>query len=139
MIRPNEHEQIMLPAGENHVFVLPKEYQSANVLVEITGGGLTKAEAVCANELDVQVSEGFGGLQVTHTGDKKPLSKVYVKVFDDVNGTPTFYKDGYTDLRGKFDCASLSTSDLDGTTKFSILIISEDNGATVKEVQPPKR
>ncbi len=37
--------------------------QDTNVLAEITGGGLTKAEAVCANELDVQVSEGFGRLK----------------------------------------------------------------------------
>ncbi len=139
MIRPNKSGKVMLPAGENHVFALPKEYQSANVLVEITGGGLTKTEAACANELDVQVSEGFGRLQVTHAGDKKPLSKVYVKVFADVNGTPTFYKDGYTDLRGKFDYASLSTGDLDGTTRFSVLIMSDQHGATVKEVQPPKR
>ncbi len=139
MIRPNKSGKVMLPAGEQHVFALPAEYQSANVLVEITGGGLTKAEAAYANELDVQVSEGFGRLQVTHAGDKKPLSKVYVKVFADVNGTPTFYKDGYTDLRGKFDYASLSTSDLDGTTRFSVLIMSDQHGATVKEVQPPKR
>ena len=139
MIRPNLTAKIMLPAGENHVFALPKEYQSANVLVEITGGGLTKAEAAYANELDVQVSEGFGRLQVTHAGDKKPLSKVYVKVFADVNGTPTFYKDGYTDLRGKFDYASLSTGDLDGTTRFSVLIMSDQHGATVKELLPPKR
>ena len=139
MIRPNKSEPIKLPAGENHVFALPKEYQSANVLVEITGGGLTKAAAAYANELDVQVSEGFGRLQVTHTGDKKPLSKVYVKVFADVNGSPVFYKDGYTDLRGKFDYASLSTSDLDATTRFSVLIMSDTHGATVKEVQPPKR
>jgi len=62
MIRPNLSQKIMLPAGENHVFALPKEYQSANVLVEITGGGITKAEAAYANELDVQVSEGFGRL-----------------------------------------------------------------------------
>jgi hypothetical protein len=139
MIRPNKSTTIELPAGENHVFALPAEYQSANVLVEVTGGGLTKAEAAYANELDVQVSEGFGRLQVMHAGDKKPLSKVYVKVFADVNGTPTFYKDGYTDLRGKFDYASLSTSDLDGTTRFSVLIMSDQHGATVKEVQPPKR
>ena len=65
MIRPNKSEKVMLPAGqETHVFALPKEYQSANVLVEVTGGGLTKAEAAYANELDVQVSEGFGRLQV---------------------------------------------------------------------------
>ena len=82
MIRPNKSEKVMLPAGqENHVFALPKEYQSANVLVEITGGGLTKAEAAYANELDVQVSEGFGRLQVRHARDKRALSKVYVKVF----------------------------------------------------------
>jgi hypothetical protein len=139
MIRPNKTEKVMLPAGEHHVFALPAEFQSANVLVEITGGGLTKAEAAYANELDVQLSEGFGRLQVRHATDKRPLSKVYVKVFADVNGTPTFYKDGYTDLRGKFDYASLSTSDLDATTRFSILILSDTHGATVKEVQPPKR
>ena len=139
MIRPNKTEKVMLPAGEHHVFALPAEFQSANVLVEITGGGLTKAEAAYANELDVQLSEGFGRLQVRHAADKRPLSKVYVKVFADVNGTPTFYKDGYTDLRGKFDYASLSTSDLDATTRFSILILSDTHGATVKEVQPPKR
>ena len=34
MIRPNKSEKVMLPAGENHVFALPKEYQSASVLVE---------------------------------------------------------------------------------------------------------
>ena len=37
MIRPNKSEKIMLPAGENHVFALPKEYQSAIVPVEIFG------------------------------------------------------------------------------------------------------
>jgi hypothetical protein len=140
MIRPNKSEKVMLPAGaEAHVFALPKEYQSANVLVEVTGGGLTKAEAAYANELDVQVSEGFGRLQVTRAGDKRPLSKVYVKVFADVNGAPAFYKDGYTDLRGKFDYASLSTGDLDGTARFSVLVMSDTHGATVKELTPPKR
>ena len=38
-----------------------------------------------------------------------------------------------------FDNASLSTSGLDGTTRFSVLIMSDQHGATVKEVQPPKR
>ena len=55
------------------------------------------------------------------------------------DGSVRFHKDGYTDLRGKFDYASLSTSDLDGTTRFSVLIMSDQHGATVKEVQPPKR
>ena len=140
MIRPNRSEKIALPAGKDlHSFPLPAEYQSANVLVEVTGGGITRSEAAYANELDVQISENFGQLQVRHAADKRALSKVYVKVFADQNGTPVFYKDGYTDLRGKFDYASLSTGDLDSSTRFSILIMSEKHGATVKEVQPPKR
>jgi hypothetical protein len=64
---------------------------------------------------------------------------VYVKVFADHDGTPAFYRDGYTDLRGKFDYASLSTGDLDNTRRFSILVMSDDHGAVVKEAKPPAR
>ena len=42
------------------------------------------------------------------TNDKaKPLPGVYVKVFVRISGSGTaqFYKDGYTDIRGKFDYA----------------------------------
>ncbi len=140
MIRPDKSARIMLPAGAtSHALPLPAEYRDANVLVEVTGGGLTKAAASYANELNVQVSENTGSLQVLHRGDKHPLPKVYVKVFADRNGKAEFYKDGYTDLRGKFDYVSLSTGDLDTTKRFSVLIMSPDHGATVKEIQPPKR
>ncbi|MDG1897698.1 MAG: hypothetical protein P8J37_22595 [Fuerstiella sp.] len=36
--------------------------------------------------------------------------KAYAKM---KNGSTQFYKDGHTDLRGRFDYASLSTNDLD--------------------------
>ncbi len=48
---------------------------------------------------------------------------MYVKVFAGVNGIPTFNKDRYTDLRGKFDHAFLSTGDLDGATRFSVIMM----------------
>jgi hypothetical protein len=137
-IRPAHSERIMLPAGKDeHTWALPARFHSDNVLVEVEGGGVSKATAVYANDLDVQISESFGQLTVQH--DKKPLPKTYVKVFADVNGAPAFYKDGYTDLRGKFDYASLSTDDLNGARRFSILVMSENHGAVVKEVQPPAR
>jgi len=139
MIRPNRSDRVAIPAGGQHAFALPDEFRSANVLVEVSGGGITRSEAAYANELEVQLSEGFGRLEVRHAGDRKPLAKVYVKVFAEVNGVPVFYKDGYTDLRGKFDYASLSTGDLDGASRFSILILSDQHGATVREAQPPAR
>ena len=42
-------------------------------------------------------------------------------------------------LRGKFDYASLSTDDLNGARRFSILVMSENHGALVKEAKPPAR
>lgn len=138
LIRPNRSERVVLPVGaETHTLTLPREYHSSNVLVEITGGGKTAAHAYYANELNVQISENYGRLQVTHSADKRPLAKVYVKVFAEIGGRPTFYKDGYTDLRGKFDYLSLSTPEIQRATRFSVLVLSEEFGAAVKEVKPP--
>ena len=50
-----------------------------------------------------------------------------------------FYKDGYTDLRGRFDYSSLSTNQLNRVKRFSLLLMSEKNGAVIREALPPKR
>ncbi len=118
---------------------LPREFQNRNVLVEVVAAGQRKAQAVYANELKVSVSENFGHLQVRHAQDERPLPRTYVKVYAEVNGRPAFYKDGYTDLRGRFDYASLSTDDLNAATRFAILVLSDDHGALVKEAPPPRR
>ena len=139
-IRPNQSERIALPPNQtSHSIPLPQAWQNTNVLVEITAVGQTKAAASYANQLDIQISENFGQLQVRHAGDQRPLPRTYIKVFAEINGQPAFYKDGYTDLRGRFDYASLSTADLDHTQRFSILILTPDHGATVREVKPPAR
>lgn len=39
-----------------------------------------------------------------------------------------FYRDGYTDMRGKFDYALSSNNDIDSITKFSILISHAEYG-----------
>lgn len=140
MIRPNKTERRALPAGvERHALPLPQEYRNANVLVEITAAGVERSAVSYANALDVQISENHGILTVRHTGDRRPLPRTYVKVFAERDGRPVFYKDGYTDLRGKFDYASLSTDDLDNTTRFAILILHPEHGAVVREVKPPQR
>ena len=84
--------------------------------------------------------------------------KVYARL---KNGTVRFFKDGYTDLRGKFDYASLNSSDnarppepraasgsldfqvlrpneLNEVEKIAILVLSETHGAAVREVGPPR-
>ena len=70
----------------------------------------------------------------------KPVPKTYVKVYAQLaGGQVRFYKDGYTDLRGRFDYSSLNTSELDQVKKFAILILSPEHGSIIQEVSPPQR
>ena len=140
-IRPNLTQTVELPAdGTTHQFDLPEQLHSSNVLVEISGGGQIESEAYYSNSLSVQVTENYGQLRVTHSDTSRALPKVYVKVYARMNdGRVRFYKDGYTDLRGRFDYASLNTNELEVVERFSLLILSEEHGAAVREAAPPKR
>ena len=110
------------------------------MLVEIVGAGQTQSQPYYSNALKVQLIENYGQVRVTYGKDLKPLTKVYVKVYARrQNGGVAFYKDGYTDLRGRFDYTSLSTNELDFVDKFSLLILSEEHGAVVREAKPPKQ
>ncbi|MDA1051273.1 MAG: hypothetical protein O3C40_12445 [Planctomycetota bacterium] len=140
-ILPNLTDVIDLP-GEQRLleFPLPDELQNRNVLVEVIGAGQTKSQAYYSNALSVQVVENYGHLRVTSEQADKPLAIVYVKAYARMkDGTVRFYKDGYTDLRGRFDYSSLNTNELDFVDKFALLVLSEEHGAVVREAVPPKR
>ena len=145
-IRPNLTAEIALEAGPDgktngvKAIPLPEGLHNKNVLVEVVAAGQTKSQAYYSHSLAVQVIENYGQVKVTHQGTGKPVAKAYVKVYAQMaDGQVKFYKDGYTDLRGRFDYASLSTNSLDQAHKFSILILSDSNGALVREATPPKQ
>ena len=48
-----------------------------------------------------------------------------------------FYKDGYTDLRGKFNFVSLNTDQLTKLKRFSIFVMHDEFGSMIKECNPP--
>ena len=84
--------------------------------------------------------ENYGQLRVTRESNGRALPKVYVKVYARMSGGEVrFHKDGYTDHRGRFDYASLNDGNLGAVDRFSILIMSEDFGAIVREASLPKR
>ena len=150
-IKPNRSEDVTLEEVQNaadaargkqstKLIRLPAELDNKNVLVEIVGAGQTKTQAYYSHSLTVQVIENYGQVKVTHQNTGKPVPKAYIKVYAQMaDGSVKFYKDGYTDLRGRFDFASLNTNALDVATKFSILILSDEFGALVREANPPKR
>ena len=150
-IRPNLSLELDLTEGQpanaegtnppaTKLLPLPAALQNKNVLVEIVGAGIGKTQAYYSHSLSVQVIENYGQVKVTEQATGNPVLKAYVKVYAQMaNGSVKFYKDGYTDLRGRFDFASLNTNDLDVATRFSILILSETHGAIVREALPPKQ
>ena len=140
-IQPNQSLSVDLaPDQRTDRIPLPKEFRNKNILVEVTGGGLSRSVAYYSSSLLVQGIENYGQIKVTQQKTGLPISKAYVKVYAKMDsGDIKFYKDGYTDHRGRFDYATLSTDDLDSANKFSILVLSETDGASVREALPPIR
>jgi len=166
IIKPTRADAQPLPEGKDQLAIpLPAEFTKANVLVEILGAGQRKAQTYHANTLKLQLVENYGRLEVRDATENKPVSKAYVKVYARLqNGAVRFFKDGYTDLRGRFDYASLNSSDsptppvplasgaaagegmnyqmlspaeLGQVERFSILLMSESHGADVRAAAPP--
>jgi hypothetical protein len=84
--------------------------------------------------LKIEFDSEAGLLQVNDP-EGKPLPKTYVKIVAQTNGGGfKFFKDGFTDIRGKFDYSAFSSADV---TRFAVFIQSEDYGSIIKEVARP--
>ena len=119
---------------------LPAEFRSRNVMVEAVAAGLRKTQAYYANTLKVQVVENYGQVVVNHASTGKAVPGAYVKVYARrKNGEVKFFKDGYTDLLGRFDYASLNTNEMEDTERLALLVLSPEFGAVVREASPPKQ
>jgi len=118
---------------------MPEELAQRNVMIEVVGGPITRAATYFSNSLDVRMMEAYGQLQVRRRGTGEGCGGVYVKVYARMeDGEVRFYKDGYTDLRGRFDYASVSGNQQSGVKDFAILILSDEHGAVVREAPAPK-
>lgn len=143
MIRPNFTQTVALNTNDkgkgSQAFDLPAEMKNKNILVEVVAGDQAKSQPYFAHSLNVQLLEKYGQVHVSHEETDRAIAKVYVKVYARMNdGSVRFHKDGYTDLRGRFDFVSQSNRSLDGIQKFSLLVLSDENGAVIRQANPPK-
>lgn len=110
------------------------------MVIEINGGGKQEFKTYYSSQLKVNILESFGELKVVHAETGKALPRVYVKVFsqDKNGGADFFFRDGYTDIRGKFEYSQTSGDKLQKVKKFAILVMSDKYGSMIKECDPPK-
>jgi len=139
-VRANRSMKVALPAeSRRHSVELPKEQQTGNAMVRVSGGALHKSIPHFAHSLSVLVMDAYGQLSVSHAATGAPISRAYVKVYmKDHSSSVSFYKDGYTDLRGRFDYVSLNSDALQRVNRFSILVLTDSDGAVIREAAPPK-
>jgi len=135
---PSYVNETQVPSLSKVEVLLPEKLKNKNMVIEIEGGGKQIFKTYYSTNFSLKILEQYGELKVTNKQTSKPLPKVYVKVFTrKVGNIGTFFRDGYTDVRGKFEFAKSSTGALDGVKKFAILVMSEKHGSMVKEALPP--
>jgi hypothetical protein len=139
LVRPLRTETATLADDGLLAVPVPAEFRDRDVLLEARGGGLVRRQARYASALAVELIENRGQLRVTATDGGRPLPAVYVKVFERAGGTVKFHKDGYTDLRGRFDYASVSGDPIANGTRFAILVLGEGLGTVIRQVDAPAR
>jgi hypothetical protein len=138
-IEPGHREHLTNLAAEVRM-PWPAQLRGKNVVVEAVGAGMRRARIHYANDLAANVAQQYGQVRVQRASDRGALAATYVKVYaKQRNGVVSFYKDGYTDLRGWFDYATLSTDDLDRVERFAILVASDAAGSAILEAAPPQR
>ncbi|MEO5726321.1 MAG: hypothetical protein ABI134_35055, partial [Byssovorax sp.] len=139
-IDPGQILELSLGEGGRTPVPIPEAMRGENLVVDAVAAGLRRSIAHYAHDLAVELAHHYGQVQVRRASTQAPLPAAYVKVYArQRGGEVAFYKDGYTDLRGRFDYATLSTDDLDRVERFALLIVSSDAGATVIEAAPPAR
>ena len=119
---------------EEVLVAMPDNLIGKNVVIEINSDDIQKFLIFYSSQLDVQVHEALGVLKVCHRDTMEPLARVYVKIFSKAKaGAENFYKDGFTDITGKFEYANASGKSLNGVDKFSILVCDREYGSTINE------
>ena len=141
MVRPIKSEPLEFDDSSGVATMeLDKELRRQTLLVEVVSGASRSTVLSHGGNMTTYVSEAMGQLQTTDSQTGRPIRSAYVKVYAKyADGGVRFYKDGYTDARGRFDYASLSAADAKGATRLAILVLSGDEGTTLHDIAPPTR
>ena len=148
-ILPNNSDILHVNYTKNRImeykYKLPINLRNSNVLIQIISDTLNVKKSFFDNNLITQIQENTGIIQVltkdtktnTLISIKKAYIKIYVRLRD--NHKSVFYKDGYTDLIGKFDYVSVSTKSekLNKIDKFAIFVQHNTYGSVVIYANKP--
>ena len=125
-------------AGETRV-PIPAKLRNTNLVLVATGadGRVEERLELTPGTLDLQAAKEYGTMRV-RDAKGRPVAGAYVKVYsmDASGGETKFHKDGYTDVRGAFDYAGVSTDVAFRPARFAIFVQS-GSGVKILRVKAP--
>ncbi|MCC5850050.1 MAG: hypothetical protein JJU29_18340 [Verrucomicrobia bacterium] len=140
LVRPIFERDLSFADVREKTIQLPEAFRHENLMVEIRAGDLEERVLYLQDALRIRLMRDHGQVQVSDAEEGRPLPATYVKVYaSDARGTIRFWKDGYTDPRGRFDYLSRNDLPPEHAVRFSILILHPEKGARVLESLPPLR
>ncbi|MFO1528430.1 MAG: hypothetical protein U1F77_01560 [Kiritimatiellia bacterium] len=135
-VRPVRSDVVELKGKDSPLKVpVPAEFAGRNVAIEIESAGLRSVIRL-DSALTVEKVETYGEVRVASVASPgcrlrqglRPPGRRFGRL-----------PQGYTDLRGRFDYASVNGEAMDKAAAYSILVLSEEHGAVILEASPPKR
>jgi len=130
-IRANDIRRVDLAADASETLVeLPEAFRRGNVLVAAEAPGRQLLKIVDSQAFELRHTPADRSVQVLEAGSLRPLVKTYVKVYAETyDGEVVFHKDGYTDLRGKFDYLSHTGIPVDRVKRVALFISHPEAGS----------
>jgi len=122
-------------AAVESVLDFPKTLdEKSNFVLELFGDDtpLRVSKTQYNNSLSVEFNKARGDLFVGNFS-KFPVVQAYVKVYlaTELNPNGFFLKDGYTDLRGRFDYLRSNVALPADATKVAVLVVTDTCGANI--------
>lgn len=136
-VAPTDTLMLDLDKSQRSMVVdLPETLHDKSSVVEVIGGGMTVSRENYDNHLRIEISAKLQQIRVFNKQTNQAVAKAYVKVYGQTPDSPDgrFIKDGYTDLRGRFDYATVSSDEMKFVKALAILVLSPSAGADVLEV-----
>lgn len=130
-IRANEIIEVPLAKDVAETSVaLPEALRKGNVLVAAESGEMKVLKVLDSRAMELRHLPAERTVQVLDAATRRPLTKTYVKVYaENRDGGVVFHKDGYTDLRGKFDYLSHTGADPSSIKRVALLASHPEKGA----------
>ena len=133
-ISPNQTTSIPFEKGSTETaYQLPENFRQGNILVAAESNNAKQLKILDSRLLETRIVPVERTVQVIDPATNKPLPGTYVKVFaESHDGSIEFHKDGYTDLRGKFDYLSHTATDPSTIRRLAILVSHAEKGSLTR-------